>query len=243
MDPLHSTMCVICGTEQPRSHFPSRLPTKKCHHSIQSCSECIDKWCRGQLDRGLDTFACPICRAAMSEEDLKALVGNSTFKRSVKAFSPSDGLVALFNRVYDLPQSANMKLRYKEVSHRKKMEATPDFHWCQNPQCKAGQIHEELQKPLKCNLCWYKSCVSCGGAWHEGRTCAQNMEKRQIRQSQHGHQEKQADEIVSRISRKCPGKMGKSCGAKIEKGGGCDEMRCSRCGARFCWYGANSPHN
>lgn len=110
------------------------------------------------------------------------------------------------------------------------------FFHCLAPTCKAGQLHPEgpLEPIFSCAVCKTRSCVACRTLWHDGRTCEEHQQDlkealdRDIA-AKKAEEERKAQEIASEeairvLSKVCPNG---SCGARIEKNGGCDHMTVS----------------
>ena len=105
---------------------------------------------------------------------------------------------------------------------RAEKERIPNFRWCLNPACDAGQIHKIADKGpcFQCETCEYRSCAVHDVPWHEGKTCSEYN-----RHS--GGRKKIRDNIASKTrlaltASECP-----KCDAPIQKQGGCDHMTCT----------------
>lgn len=121
--------------------------------------------------------------------------------------------------------------RYDRANFLRSISSDSSFHWCMNPTCSSGQLHEGAsERPIfRCNDCGYRSCVTCSVFWHEGRTCAEFQEEKEARDES----DLQSLQVVKKMSKTCP-----HCGARIQKNGGCDHMHCKSCRPVIrCYYG------
>ena len=136
--------------------------------------------------------------------------------------------------------------RFDELLCMKAYEGDPDFRWCTNRTCSAGQIVEgggmfsfafyELTLTLEesshftCPSCQCKSCFHCRTPVHPFLTCKENL-------SIFHNQQFAADEPSGRwlkaYTKPC------FCGRWIQKMDGCDHVKCPPrpmgCGDEWCW--------
>ena len=75
---------------------------------------------------------------------------------------------------------------------------------------------------MVCGHCGYIYCYKHGAA-HSGKSCAEYEQSiaREVEESQ---------SVLRQITKPCP-----CCATPIEKSGGCNHMKCTRCSAAFCW--------
>ena len=136
--------------------------------------------------------------------------------------------------------------RFDELLTTRAFETDPDFRWCPNPSCSAGQfiqegcirlVHITLNTLAKisfytCIACGHKSCFECRGPSHLGLTCVQY--KSTLARRGLTNEESASIKWLNANTRTCY-----SCGRYCEKISGCDHMTCTPgiggCGAEWCW--------
>lgn len=126
--------------------------------------------------------------------------------------------------------------RHDERVFLASMAQMPEFRWCLGAGCGAGQLHEGgAEAPIvTCQKCGKKMCFVHGVRWHEGQTCAAfQAEKERREEAEAGT--KATLEHLRRKTKACPRR---GCGIRIEKNGGCDHMKCRKCGLDFSWNSA-----
>lgn len=109
-------------------------------------------------------------------------------------------------------------------SHR--LRNVPGFHWCQNPECSSGQIHDHDTDSscMVCHKCGYLTCVSCGTLDHGNKSCDFYKYERdtcRLGDSKYTEENELSADVVAKRANLCPG-----CKVPIEQDGGCDEMVC-----------------
>lgn len=99
-------------------------------------------------------------------------------------------------------------------------ESDPIFTWKR----KKSKKDSFLCNVVKCKKCNTRMCWKCGKEAHAPVSC-ENAEKWLNRFNK-------TDSTQLKISntKPCP-----KCGARIEKNGGCNHMKCINCGYEFCW--------
>lgn len=194
--------CVNCLDDVGARDFPFEPTTDECAHDLDICKSCIHTWITTSLDQGnWKNIAClsADCGAIMQYADLRR---NSADEDMI---------------------------RYERFATRDALAEMPDFKWCINPQCDAGQIHDDgggTEQILTCQVCQFKRCIACDRPWHQDETCEQYTQRLAAQPG-----EVDASEAwVANNSRKCPG-----CQSPIQKNDGCDHMTCTRCRRQFCW--------
>jgi hypothetical protein len=104
------------------------------------------------------------------------------------------------------------------------------FHWCPTPNCE--QVYKVDTGVTVCDACAASICTHCKVAMHEGLSCEEYKEFRDLDPTEAAFiQWKRSNDV-----RACP-KAG--CGASIEKTGGCHHMTCSKCLSHICWVCMN----
>ncbi|KAG9089538.1 hypothetical protein FS749_001263 [Ceratobasidium sp. UAMH 11750] len=110
-----SSLCSICLDLS--DEFPRRPPTTRCTHTATVCAPCLEQHISyAVLTNGSTTITCPDaeCRQTLEFSDVK--VGARNDKRCFA--------------------------RYETLILRRALQSEPNFVWCKNPQCDAGQVHE-----------------------------------------------------------------------------------------------------
>lgn len=99
-----------------------------------------------------------------------------------------------------------------------------EFHYCPSPDCQIVYRQGEDGTVLRCPSCISRICASCHVEFHEGQTCEDYRDyKSGGNEAFHKWREEHG-------AKPCP-----SCGAVLEKNGGCNHMTCARCKTHICW--------
>lgn len=143
--------CIICLETFPPSSFPEQRISSTCDHASperrhqRACKSCLAQHLDAQLtNSGPDRLSCPICLSALTYNEIKRWASPETFSRL-------DSLQA-----------------------RTAITSDPNFIWCCNPTCGAGQLHVSgAASPIViCHACGTRTCFNHPNAtWHEGFTC------------------------------------------------------------------------
>ncbi|KAJ9259585.1 hypothetical protein DTO195F2_4929 [Paecilomyces variotii] len=143
--------CIICLETFPPSSFPDRAISSICDHTSPErhqqrvCRGCLAQHLDAQLNNsGPDRLTCPICLAALAHTEIKQWASPATF------------------------------VRYDSLQARTAISSDPNFIWCCNPTCGAGQLHVSgAESPIViCHACGARTCFNHPNAiWHEGFTC------------------------------------------------------------------------
>lgn len=161
--------CVACADELPRDDF-GLLLTSSCRHINSACIACVQQWISAQLEeQSWNNISCIECSEVMQYEDVKRHADLETFQRF-------DDLAAL--SVYN---------------------NDPDFVWCLNAECGAGQVHEggDDMPIFHCRMCDHRYCIRHQVPWHVGETC-QAFERRMDGENTGGHAT-EMDEATARL--------------------------------------------
>jgi hypothetical protein len=130
---------------------------------------------------------------------------------------------------------------------RRAFETEPNFRWCTNRVCEAGQIvsnggkYPPISSQLWCNLliciastsfyacamCTFRSCFKCKTPAHMNFTCEQARAARIRRE--HNGEEVASTTWLGANTRECY-----TCHRQCHKEIGCDHITCI-CGAEWCW--------
>ncbi|KAG8770592.1 hypothetical protein FRC12_004173 [Ceratobasidium sp. 428] len=205
LSPLRSTVCSVCFDSS--DDFPPVPHTVDCIHKPTVCSSCLEQYITvAVLTDGLTDILCPDaeCRKPMAYSDVQRSVNNNQ----------------------------TCLERYEELLLRRALQDDPNFVWCKNPGCDAGQLHEggDADPIVICHVCRTWSCFTHDMVWHAGLTCAQyNIQN--DKQAQY----LASEDYINHNAKTCPNK---NCGRRIQKAEGCDHMTCRRpggCGHEFCW--------
>lgn len=192
-------MCVICSDEMHPLDFPAKPPSRECTHTVNTCTNCLEKWVATDLDgRGWERISCPECGCALDHNDIHRAAAPEVFAR------------------------------YDQLATRGVLGADEHFHWCINAGCTSGQIHDDLggESPVfACATCGFRQCIKHRMAWHDGETCEQYDYRVSGRaDADRRAKEDQASEAAAAATTQtCPKA---TCKAKIQKSDGCDHMSC-----------------
>lgn len=144
------TECIACLERLSPSSFPTQRIASACDHSPRDkrnshiCISCLATHLDVQLrESGPTRFTCPICNASLTHSELKQWASRQTFAR------------------IDLLQARNT------------LSSDPNFVWCSNPRCGAGQVHTtgSACPIVTCRSCKTRTCFNHQIQWHEGLTC------------------------------------------------------------------------
>jgi IBR domain, a half RING-finger domain/Zinc finger, C3HC4 type (RING finger) len=127
--------------------------------------------------------------------------------------------------IFLLPAQANTLL---DLSFQDYLDRHPqEFKYCPTPDCPQIYRLEEGKGVVHCPSCFGTCCVSCHGEDHEGFSC----EEWKLHRDPEVQERLLMDWVKENANvNKCP-----SCGALIEKNGGCNHMICSQCKSHICW--------
>lgn len=103
--------------------------------------------------------------------------------------------------------------KYDQFLHREELISNPYIKFCPKPDCEGYDLGGSKKQRLKCNECNYEFCFFCVEDWHGKSKCKKNLEI---------DFENYAEKNNIKF---CP-----KCKRRVEKSGGCPEMRCV-CGA------------
>lgn len=190
--------CLTCEDNKLSQHFPDQNPSPDCTHLINTCKACLQTWVNIQIEQGF---------IVTNETDntvfgLRCLECPATIQPATIQATATPETYQLF----DTQQQARIA------------QATPDCFWCQNPRCDAGEVLEDTRTNVsRCRKCDFASCVPCRRPAHKGETCAEY----QVRIQGRVDEEDRSLATIRLATKACP-----RCGIKVEKNGGCAQMRC-----------------
>eukprot|EP00004_Rigifila_ramosa_P026831 TRINITY_DN850_c0_g1_i2.p1 TRINITY_DN850_c0_g1~~TRINITY_DN850_c0_g1_i2.p1 ORF type:complete len:305 (-),score=35.88 TRINITY_DN850_c0_g1_i2:38-928(-) len=155
-------------------------------------------------------------------ECLSAYLSHSISEGAVKLACPVPGCTRTFleTDLDGLVSEADLE-KFKYFCH---MRRQPNAIRC--PKCQVWQTGNPRRPDMVCNSteCGHAFCFAHGNA-HLGVTCARSG----LGESFATRLKIKAWELVHTHS--CP-----ACGVSIQKNGGCPNMVCTSCNARFCWW-------
>ncbi|CAJ2512744.1 Uu.00g008630.m01.CDS01 [Anthostomella pinea] len=188
--------CAVCSEDKRVSEMPNQMRiTTACEHESATCKECVDQWIASSLDTMTwDRLKCPECPQLLAFDDVRGSATRETFDR------------------------------YDKLATKAAVGKLPEFQWCLNPRCEAGQIHPNGCTKAICHKCKHYSCVRHNVPWHKGETCAQFDRIRK-----HRKDDKLSEQHIKEITKPCP-----KCKRKVHKFSGCDHITCI-CGHEWCW--------
>ncbi|KAH7409323.1 hypothetical protein BKA64DRAFT_705105 [Cadophora sp. MPI-SDFR-AT-0126] len=133
---------------------------------------------------------------------------------------------------YDVVKEWASKKAFKKYDDNSAKSAMTELTMCLGPGCGSGQIHDggDAQPIMTCNECGFKTCFTHKMPWHPEQTCSEYDIERKERMEQEAASEKF---IVEKLAAKTCANP--TCGARIQKKGGCDHMSCNRFGYEFCY--------
>ncbi|KAL3473253.1 hypothetical protein BJX99DRAFT_261561 [Aspergillus californicus] len=140
------TECLVCMESLAPSLFPHNRITATCTHPHNEiCKPCLKQSLETQLQNLSSTrgFTCPLCKQPLSESDFARWTTPEIMRRA------------------------------NSIRTRDALRSDPNFIWCSNPQCKAGQFHAGgADNPIiMCLYCRRLTCFVHQRPWYEGVTC------------------------------------------------------------------------
>ncbi|KAK0109694.1 hypothetical protein ONS95_002373 [Cadophora gregata] len=122
---------------------------------------------------------------------------------------------------YDVVKKWASKKSFEKYDENSAKSAMTELTMCLGANCGSGQIHDggDAQPIMTCNECGFKTCYTHKMPWHSGQTCRQYEIDRKERMEQEAASEKFIREKLAAKTCADP-----SCGARIQKRGGCDHM-------------------
>jgi len=138
--------------------------------------------------------------------------------------------------VMRLVKDSRTKLKYQHLITNSFVQCNRLLRWCPAPNCSnAIKVSTVEAKPVKCR-CGHSFCFACSENWHDPVRC--HLIKKWIKKCD---DDSETSNWISANTKECP-----TCGAVIEKDGGCNHMICKNqaCKADFCWVclGPWEPH-
>lgn len=228
--------CIVCF----EAIAPSNRATQRCEHHV--CSPCFAQYLTVSIVENCHPFPrCPqvACTQVASTSLVRAHVDEKTLARMnyLRVLHPtraSDGrrLWCVREGCYEPlapPEYVELAVRERpgEVLGDHRRRRPYDMPRCLREQVAAEQPYharedealEEEARTSSCAACGTSACMQCAAPAHNGNCIVPltDMRQRQL----------YAHYAVGRVA-PCP-----SCGAHVERNGGCDLMRCTRCMGHF----------
>uniref|UniRef100_A0A1I7ZLB5 RBR-type E3 ubiquitin transferase n=1 Tax=Steinernema glaseri TaxID=37863 RepID=A0A1I7ZLB5_9BILA len=123
-------------------------------------------------------------------------------------------------------ESVDLRGQYERFRRRDYVAAHPELRECSGADCDMF-IYASIDKPYRvtCSKCKTSFCFLCGADYHVPINCEmlKSWTKKCNDDSETAH-------YLSANTKNCP-----KCDSLIEKNGGCNHMKCSKCGHDFCW--------
>ncbi|CAE7793985.1 ANKIB1 [Symbiodinium sp. KB8] len=202
------SVCIVCFDEVDVSKSACR--TLLCKH--RTCDDCLGMHVKVRLDEGDVTgVVCPEpnCRVPISEEILCLLFGSGSQEQ----------------------------MRLEQLKTRKFVDMNKNMAWCPAPGCgravsvprQESQNGKSMSITAVCS-CGAQFCFNCkalGG--HEPVPCQPWQDFLGDLAKVRKQMEDETNKWLSQNSKTC------TCGASIQRNGGCNHMICSVCGRHFCY--------
>lgn len=228
-----NSSCSICFNDDiPPENFLA-LP---CDHYF--CSDCWKSHIQNIISNGTDTrIRCMEvnCNSFVMPQDVLRLCGKEYFtkfcdklvdvhlsvsKEINRCVNPECQNTISLNDNDDIHENQDIMHLLKLSSFNSNQLETIFSSWD-----KMRQTENHLCSVAQCNKCNSRICWKCGKESHVPLSC-ENVDKWIRRFNESGSQ------VQWKISNTKP--CGQ-CGARIEKNGGCNHMKCLNCGFEFCW--------
>ncbi|KAI0766947.1 hypothetical protein BD413DRAFT_605706 [Trametes elegans] len=197
--------CPICFCDSSESD-PHPLP---CGHTY--CRVCLQHYLRSlahSFEGGGPASAVCLADSAAPKNGAKAQC-----KRDI----PLDTIRALLS-----PGEEEELLEATFLAH---IHGRPqEYRYCPTADCETIYRAAQENTLLRCPACLARICASCHVEAHGGLSCAEYKDC-----ASGGEQSFQRWRAAHDV-KACP-----KCGTDVEKNGGCNHMRCVRCGTHMCW--------
>lgn len=199
-----------------------------------------------QADLELRTYECAICAMDYSIEDFYTLDGCdhrvcvSCMQRYVEAKISERDIkdipcpmgsncqeVVSFNQImHFLP--IDLFKKYDTMLLQVTLESDPSCRFCPRPGCGTAMLGNPDRPRMNCprDGCRFAYCFNCREAWHDGVTCEAYQEWK----IDNANVDNTFTTWANQNAKPCP-----NCHVIIDKNGGCNHMKCTRCQTDFCW--------
>jgi E3 ubiquitin-protein ligase RNF14 len=204
----HKKSCLICLEERPLGAFY----TLHCNHSYcLSCLRCIANLAIKEKTSSYLVCPDPLCMEKFDISDIKAIYPELEIHENI---------------IKMLKIESDMK--------------NPKFKHCPVVNCEGYFINiYGVGKIISCSECHASYCSNCLKSHKQNLSCekaAALLLGHYLKDKDHKEKEEKAyqEELFKKWKNKntknCPG-----CGTTIQKNGGCQKMKCGKCGCRFQW--------
>ena len=108
------------------------------------------------------------------------------------------------------------------------LDNDPNRRFCPRPGCGTAMLGDSRRPMMNCPRpgCNFAYCFNCREAWHADTTC----ELYQAWKIENGQVDSKFSNWAAQNAKPCP-----NCQVLINKDGGCNHMRCTRCKTDYCW--------
>jgi hypothetical protein len=115
------------------------------------------------------------------------------------------------------------------------LESDPNCRFCPRPGCGTAMMGDPHRPMMNCPRpgCNFAYCFNCREAWHADTTCALYQEWK----AENNGADAKFGNWAAANAKPCP-----KCSVLINKDGGCNHMKCTRCKADFCWQCLGDYH-
>jgi len=200
-----SSLCIVCFDEVNLESSACKISL--CQHTV--CDNCMAMHIKVRLDEGdVSGVACPEpnCRLPITEDILKRIFGS------------------------DSPEQA----RLEQLKTLKFVDMSKNMAWCPSPGCgrvvsypSQGEKVKAMTVVCSCGVSFCFTCKQIGG--HEPAPCQSFADFLKDLALVRRQMQDETNKWLSKNSKTC------SCGAIIQRSGGCNHMICSVCGRHFCY--------
>lgn len=199
-----------------------------------------------QADLEGKTYECTICADEYTIEDfytvddcdhrvclscMKGYVESKISDRDIQnipcPMGPNCKSVVSFDQVrHVLPRQVFQK--YDAMLLDVTLENEPTCRFCPRPGCGTAMLGDSKRPMMICprDGCNFAYCFNCREAWHADASCAMYQAWKQ----ENATGDTRFANWASEHAKPCP-----KCSVLINKDGGCNHMKCTRCNTKYCW--------
>eukprot|EP00435_Cladocopium_sp_Y103_P020007 s3396_g4.t2 len=203
-----SSLCIICFDEVDLAQSACKLFL--CKHVV--CDNCMSMHIKVRLDEGdVAGIACPEpnCRLPISEDMLKRIFGAESAEQA----------------------------KYEQLKTLKFVDMSKNMAWCPSPGCGRVVSYPNQERSEKSSMattvvctCGCTFCFACKHLnGHEPVPCQAFADFLKDLAVVRRQMQDETNKWLAKNSKTC------TCGAIIQRSGGCNHMICSVCGRHFCY--------